>query len=138
LIGDAGNDTLTGLSNNDRLIGLGGSDKIVGGDGNDILIGGIGTSRDTNSLNLSNAGFDTLIGGRGRDRFALEQGTGAVYIRDFHDREDHLSLVRGISFRNLRFQKEGSYIGIVFRNDLLAVLTGIRLDQLTAADFVKL
>ncbi|MCK6452522.1 MAG: VCBS domain-containing protein, partial [Alphaproteobacteria bacterium] len=53
LSGTGGRDTIQGLGGNDTLDGLGGADLLQGGDGNDVLTGG--------------AGADTLQGATGND-----------------------------------------------------------------------
>ncbi len=53
LLGNSGQDILTGGSNNDTLIGLAGNDTLTGNDGNDLLSAG--------------TGIDTLLGGAGND-----------------------------------------------------------------------
>jgi len=71
LVGNAGNNILTGLGENDTLMGgeiikstnggnddtLGGNDTLLGGNGNDSLIGG--------------PGVDSLIGGLGNDTYEV-------------------------------------------------------------------
>jgi RTX calcium-binding nonapeptide repeat (4 copies) len=138
LVANAGNDRLTGLGGNDRLIGLAGSDKLIGGDGNDLLIGGIGNIADLNVRSFNTNGFDLLLGGRGRDIFALEVGIGLAEIRDFHPHQDKLGLVRGLSFGRLSLYNYGRDLLVVAQNDLLAVLDGVHKQQLSASDTVRL
>jgi len=71
LVGNAGDNALTGLGGNDTLMGgeiiksqnggnddtLGGDDNLLGGDGNDSLIGG--------------PGVDALVGGLGNDTYEI-------------------------------------------------------------------
>ncbi|WP_296425649.1 calcium-binding protein [Yoonia sp.] len=60
LIGGAGNDNLSGGTGDDLIIGRAGNDTLTGGDGADVLMGGDNR--------------DTLIGGNGHDR--LDGGSG--------------------------------------------------------------
>ncbi|MEM9274449.1 MAG: CRTAC homolog protein, partial [Cyanobacteria bacterium P01_F01_bin.143] len=62
IIGDGGNNTLSGTSNSDRIDGLAGNDSINGFGGNDSIIGGAGAD-----LILGSEGVDTLEGGEGSD-----------------------------------------------------------------------
>ncbi len=57
VVGNAGNNSITGTSKNDTLEGGAGADKLVGGSGNDSLFGGLGK--------------DTLTGGVGSDTFVF-------------------------------------------------------------------
>ena len=57
VVGNAGNNSLTGTSRSDTLEGGDGADKLVGGGGDDSLIGGLGK--------------DTLTGGVGADAFVF-------------------------------------------------------------------
>ena len=72
LSGFEGADDLFGGGGNDRLYGHQGADFLSGGNGNDSLFGG------------QNSATDTLIGGRGSDRF-LTQGSDSVTDRESTD-----------------------------------------------------
>jgi hypothetical protein len=122
--GTEGRDRLTGTAANDTLTGLGGNDRLSGLDGNDTLIGGLGS--------------DTLSGGKGRDIFALEVGAGSDRIIDFKDRQDKLGLSGGLTFRQLRFTRQGDNLLIRAGTDPLAVLAGVRRNQISGADFTTL
>jgi Ca2+-binding RTX toxin-like protein len=127
----AGNDKLTGTAARDRMVGLAGNDMLNGKAGNDTLIGGAG-----NDTLISGAGSDRLIGGRGRDVFRLETGIGRDVIVDFQDRQDQFSLAAGLKFKQLDFTKKGRDTLIRFRQDQLALVKGIRPNQITVADFL--
>jgi hypothetical protein len=98
IVGDSGNDTLTGAartdtlagaSGDDRLQGGGGDDELHGGAGRDALLGGEGNDRlygggDHDSLDgdlgrdglfggIEGGDVDTLRGGAGDDRFLLPE-----------------------------------------------------------------
>jgi Ca2+-binding RTX toxin-like protein len=66
LVGDDGNNVLTGLESNDSLKGGGGADTLYGDSGNDILKGG--------------GGADTLNGGSGIDTVNYAGSTAAVIV----------------------------------------------------------
>lgn len=65
LIGDDGDNILTGGAGDDGLIGERGDDLIYGGDGDDYLEAGLG--------------FDSLYGGLGNDLFASESGDSSLF-----------------------------------------------------------
>ncbi|MBE2166817.1 VCBS domain-containing protein, partial [Cobetia sp. 2AS1] len=69
LIGQGGNDTLSGGEGSDRLEGGSGNDTLRGGTGNDILSGGEG-----DDLLVGGAGNDILTGGDGADTFQWLSG----------------------------------------------------------------
>ncbi|MFE8876947.1 beta strand repeat-containing protein [Cobetia amphilecti] len=69
LIGQGGNDTLSGGEGSDRLEGGSGNDTLRGGAGNDILSGGEG-----DDLLVGGAGNDILTGGDGADTFQWLSG----------------------------------------------------------------
>ena len=71
LVGDTGNDTLTGGSATDFLYGQDGNDVLAGGGGTDILMGGNGT--------------DAFV-------FSAPSGQGTDLIYDFTSGVDHLQL----------------------------------------------
>ncbi|MDO6788789.1 VCBS domain-containing protein, partial [Cobetia marina] len=69
LIGQGGNDILSGGVGSDRLEGGSGSDALRGGTGNDILSGGEG-----DDLLVGGSGNDILTGGDGADTFQWMSG----------------------------------------------------------------
>jgi len=84
VVGDAGNENITGSGVADSLSGLAGNDTLVGLGGDDSLSGG--------------AGVDSLSGGAGADRFVFAAGdTGLLAstaddINDFVSGSDRLAL----------------------------------------------
>lgn len=78
VIGDAGNDSLTGNADDNTLSGGAGNDKLAGNDGNDVLTGG--------------AGNDTLTGGNDSDRFVYSAGDGRDTVTDFAPGVDQIDL----------------------------------------------
>ncbi len=83
IIGDSGNDRLTGNSLNNTLTGGGGNDQLTGQDGNDSLIGGFGD--------------DLLTGGNGSDNFIFNSSNlGIDAISDFTPGSDKIVLSKAI------------------------------------------
>ena len=83
IIGDSGNDRLTGNSLNNTLTGGGGNDQLTGQDGNDSLIGG--------------SGDDLLTGGNGSDNFIFNSSNlGIDTISDFTSGSDKIVLSKAI------------------------------------------
>ncbi|MCA6516509.1 MAG: choice-of-anchor L domain-containing protein [Chitinophagaceae bacterium] len=83
IIGDSGNDRLTGNSLNNTLTGGGGNDQLTGQDGNDSLIGG--------------SGDDLLTGGNGSDNFIFNSSNlGIDAISDFTSGSDKIVLSKAI------------------------------------------
>ena len=133
LIGHQGNDRLVGGADDDRLIGKSGNDRLKGGSGSDILRGGAGDDW----LYGQGGGSDRLRGNRGRDTFVLERGEGESIIQDFQDGRDRIGLSRGISFNQLDIAKVGNNAELSIGTDVLAILVGVRLNQLSQADVVS-
>ncbi|MCA2720146.1 Calx-beta domain-containing protein [Microcystis sp. M169S2] len=83
IIGDSGNDRLTGNSLNNTLTGGGGNDQLTGQNGNDSLIGGFGD--------------DLLTGGNGSDNFIFNSSNlGIDAISDFTPGSDKIVLSKAI------------------------------------------
>jgi len=125
--GGNGNDTLTGNGGNDILTGGNGTDLLLGNAGNDLLYGGNGD--DTLRGGLGN---DTLTGGNGGDVFVFASGEGTDRITDFKLSNDKIGLTGGLTFGNLSFSGNN----IIFGTEVLAVLTGVNTNTLTAANFL--
>lgn len=83
LIGDAGDNTLTGGKSNDQLYGFDGDDVLVGNAGNDMLNGGLGADKlsggDGDDSLLVDAADTSIDGGAGFDS-ALVQTADAVTL----------------------------------------------------------
>lgn len=92
----------------------------------DVLYGGLGN--------------DTLLGGRGVDRFMIAPGDRTDIISDFTS-QDLIYLPEGLSFGQLSItQGTGSNanntsIGIQ-NGEILAILTGVQASSITSADFM--
>ncbi|MEG4634883.1 calcium-binding protein, partial [Microcoleus sp. AR_TQ3_B6] len=92
---------------------------LIGGNGADTLMGGLGS--------------DTLTGGNGKDIFVFASGEGIDTITDFSLGTDKIGLSGGLTFGNLSFSGNEILIG----SDVLAVLTGVNTNTLTASNFVE-
>jgi serralysin len=150
LYGDAGDDHLLGGWGKDVLFGGPGSDWLAGGEGNDKLFGGCG--RDMlfggagNDQLLAGCGDDWLSGGPGHDAFSLIATAGVVTIDDFtpasrvgdHDVIDLVNLAakKGDAERLLAAAGETELgVEIALEGGGRLVLMGLRLDELSLADF---
>lgn len=71
LVGNAGNDTITGGSASDVIDGSEGGDSLLGGAGHDTLYGGQGAD-----WLIGGAGNDVLYGGEGSDAFVIPASVG--------------------------------------------------------------
>ena len=91
---------------------------MIGGNGTDTLTGGLGT--------------DTLTGGNGSDIFVFADGEGIDTITDFNLERDKIGLTEGLTFGNLSFSGNEILMG----SEVLAVLTGVNTNTLTASNFV--
>jgi hypothetical protein len=137
LTGNDGNDILIGGTGKDALIGNGGNDTLIGGNGTDLLLGNAGddllyggNGADTLEGGLGN---DTLTGGNGADVFVFASGDGTDTITDFSlGQGDQIGLAGGLTFENLSFSGNN----IIFGTEVLAVLTGVNTNTLTAANFL--
>jgi hypothetical protein len=135
-IGGSGNDTLTGTAGNDSLIGNAGNDTLIGGNGTDFLLGSAGDdllNGDNGDDTLRGGlGSDILTGGNGTDIFVFASGEGIDTITDFKLGTDQIGLTEGLTFGNLSFSGNEILMG----SEVLAVLTGVNTNTLTASNFV--
>lgn len=121
LVGNAGNDLLIGGKGNDNLSGDDGNDRLEGGDGDDFMSGGLGNDR--------------YFCGKGKDTVVIQKGFfDKDVIRDFQDGQDKLGIGRNIRFDRLTFEQRGNNTLIRLRNDELAVVVGVDVDQFSRAD----
>jgi hypothetical protein len=127
LTGTAGNDSIDGGNGNDILFGYAGNDTLIGGNGTDFLLGSAG-----DDLLDGGNGSDTLRGGLGEDIFVFAAGEGIDTITDFSLGTDKIGLTGGLTFGDLSFWGNEILIG----SDVLAVLTGVNTNTLTASNFV--
>lgn len=131
LMGLGDNDTLLGLGNQDRLLGGNGQDRLIGGRGNDVLHGGVGGDR-----LMGGRGADIYRGGAGRDVFVIGAYQGRDKIIDFRDGSDQIDLAGDLTFRNLQLTQQGQNTLISFNDNPIALLRGIKVEQITTADFI--
>ncbi|MEG4631858.1 Ig-like domain-containing protein, partial [Microcoleus sp. AR_TQ3_B6] len=136
LTGNAGNDILIGGNGPDTLIGNAGDDTLIGGNGTDLLLGNAGDDllyggNGTDTLR-GGLGNDTLTGGSGGDVFVFASGDGTDTITDFNLSNDKIGLTGGLTFENLSFSGNN----IIFGTEVLAVLTGVNTNTLTASNFL--
>jgi Ca2+-binding RTX toxin-like protein len=152
LNGGNGQDTLNGFAGNDTLVGGTGVDVLNGGDGDDSLLGddiNIGAGGDdilnggagNDTLNggkgadqlRGGTGNDFLTGGLGPDTFIFAPGEGTDTIADFTSSNDKIGLTGGLTLENLSFSGNQ----ILVDNQVLATLTGVNTNTLTASNFVS-
>ena len=106
------------------VFGNAGNDTLFGDNEVDVLWGG--------------EGDDLLNGGNGGDTFVLTaQGNGTDTIQDFTPREDWIGLSSGVSFGQLTFADVNGSAAIVFGNDTLALLAGVKANQLVESSFIR-
>jgi Ca2+-binding RTX toxin-like protein len=124
--GGAGDDLVDGTEGNDKLLGNWGNDILVGGEGNDLLAGGFGN--------------DLLFGGGGRDRFLLVSNLETDTIADFESGVDAIALFGSLTFGQLEITQSDNdtLISVAGTGEVLATLTGVQANVLTAADFTTL
>jgi hypothetical protein len=122
--GLAGDDWLNGRNGNDRLRGNWGNDTLIGGNGDDRLFGGWGN--------------DLLTGGVGSDSFLLAQNTGTDTIDDFESGIDSLVLLGNLTFEQLTITQSNNdtLLSLASNNQVIATLTGIAANSISAADFI--
>lgn len=126
LRGLAGNDFINGRNGNDILLGNRGNDTLIGGNGDDLLFGGWGK--------------DVLTGGAGSDRFILSQNSGTDTITDFESGIDSLVLLGNLTFDQLTITQSNNdtLLSLASNNQVIANLTGVSANTLSAADFINL
>ncbi len=130
--GSNGEDTLTGTAGNDNLSGGNGKDTLFGNAGNDTLFGGNGVD-----ILWGGEGNDLLNGGNGRDTFVLAvQDNGIDMIQDFTPGQDLIGLSGGLSFGQLTFADVNGSAAILFGNDTLGLLAGVKANQLVESSFI--
>ena len=129
---NGGNDQLFGGAGDDRIGGKGGNDQLFGEAGNDSLWGDAGDDQLDGGL-----GDDQLFGGDGADQFVLAVGNGTDVIGDFEVGVDRFAIAQ-LSFEQLELTQEGSavQISLVETEEVLAVVSGVEVSDLTADSFV--
>jgi uncharacterized protein (DUF2141 family) len=120
---DTGNNPSGGEDEQDTLTGSNPQD-LSGAAGDDILTAGI----DPNKLSGS-AGIDT---------FVLAAGQGTYRITDFMVDQDRIGWAEGLSFGQVTITPDGNdtEIKLTSDNEILAILSGVQSNTLTAANFL--
>lgn len=138
--GTDNNDKLTGQRKDDLLVGNNGNDRLSGGRGNDVLWGGQGNdwlSGDRgNDVLCGGLGDDRLSGGKGRDIFTLEINSGFDVVTDFQNGQDVIKLSSGLELGQLSIVQQGRNSVIQFEGQSLMLLSNVRAERITAADFL--
>ncbi|MDZ8025178.1 MAG: SdiA-regulated domain-containing protein [Nostoc sp. DedQUE11] len=123
LTGTGGDDSLSGGNGKDTLFGNAGNDTLSGDNGADVLWGGEGN--------------DVLNGGNGRDTFVLSGNSNDTdTIQDFTPGQDSIGLSGGLSFGQLTFTDVNGSAAILFGNDTLGLLAGVKANQLVESKFI--
>jgi Ca2+-binding RTX toxin-like protein len=117
IIGNNGNDTLSGsYDGNDTIIGGAGNDVVIGGKGNDILTGGAGNDKFVYDLLESNydTGTDIItdFGGIGKDSNPSQAVIASLDTLEFIDN----SSFRLFSAQNLQLTQNGNNLEITFED----------------------
>lgn len=142
LIGGKDNDFVEGGSGNDSIRGDANEDIIRGGDGNDSLFGGKGNDQlfgDAGDDFLSgDQGNDTLTGGLGNDRFVLSTGGGLDIITDFGNGSDFIQVPAGVNISDILIQAAGSNTLLSLRStgEQLAQLNNVQASSITTASLL--
>ena len=139
LLGEGGNDNLSGFTGDDKLLGGAGNDSLRGQDGHDTLEGGSG--KDTL---VGGDGNDLLTGNFNADRFVFGEGWGDDTITDFAATVDaekiDLSGVAAITgftdLSNNHMSQVGSDVVISDLAGNTITLSGVTLGDLDANDFI--
>jgi len=149
--GGAGNDTLIAGKDNDFVDGGSGNDSsrgdanediIRGGDGNDSLFGGKSNDQlfgDAGDDFLSgDQGNDTLTGGQGNDRFVLSTGGGLDVITDFGNGSDFIQVPAGVSISDILIQAAGANTLLSLRStgEQLAQLNNVQASSFSTASLL--
>ena len=133
IAGAGGNDNLYGEAGNDTLIGGFGDDNLYGDSGNDILYGGIG--KDYLNGYGNGTEFDILTGGTQGDTFVLGYSTIGYYLGNGHATITDFNLLQGDkiqvagSTQDYSLVKFGNNTNILYKNDLIAVVQNVELNQ---------
>lgn len=119
IIGDRGNNLLTGTAETDLIRGLKGDDTLIGKQGNDLLLGGRGNDTlngtNPNSRNPGTGEIDTLDGARGADLFILGDAAN-VYYQGFGSSD--YALIQNFG-NNDTIQLKGKAEDYILKNDIL-------------------
>lgn len=138
VVGDGGNDLLSGSLGDDKLRGQGGDDTLLGQDGddgiaghqgNDLMMGGTGDDTlqggDGNDTLNGGEGDDLLVGGNGADVFVFETGHGDDEIRHFRNNDMIDLSATGLTYGDLTVTETapGEFL-VEYGTDSIMVTTG--------------
>ncbi len=120
--GGIGNDSIRGDSNEDIIRGGDGNDSLFGGKGNDQLFGDAG-----DDFLSGDQGNDTLTGGLGNDRFVLSTGGGLDIITDFGNGSDFIQVPAGASISDILIESTSAFTLLSLRStgEALAQLNNV-------------
>lgn len=130
IMAGGGADTILAGADADQVAGESGDDLLYGEDGDDVLDGG-----NNEDVLYGEAGNDLLRGGFGRDIFVLAAGKGTDSIADFRVGRDQIGL-QGLSYEQLTVRQGNGRAAIAFGDEILATLSLVNPQPLTAAAFV--
>ncbi|MEM6520135.1 MAG: pre-peptidase C-terminal domain-containing protein [Cyanobacteria bacterium P01_C01_bin.70] len=136
--GGGGNDISFGGEGSDRVRGDAGNDVVSGDSGNDLVVGGPG-----DDILMGVTGRDVLVGDMffpsdGSDIFVYGNGDGTDTIIDFTPGVDQIGLVEGeLTFEDITLTQDGTstLLGVAASGEVLAVLNGVQVSDLTADSF---
>ena len=126
--GGIGNDSIRGDSNEDIIRGGDGNDSLFGGKGNDQLFGDAG-----DDFLSGDQGNDTLTGGLGNDRFVLSTGGGLDIITDFGNGSDFIQVPAGVSISDILIESTSAFTLLSLRStgEALAQLNNVQASSIT-------
>lgn len=121
LTGDGSNEVLVGKGGMDMLEGMGGNDSLSGGQGDDILRGGEG-----NDTLDGGEGVDMLEGGSGADIYVFRRGDNLDFIGDYSVAPEDNAVIRfgaGIAEADLVLSADNNRLTIAYgAGDAIQVL----------------
>jgi 3-phytase/alkaline phosphatase D len=140
LFGDSGDDLLYGGSQADTVTGGTGNDTIYTSEGNNTVFGSAG-----DDIIYSGSGSDEINGGTGndtiwlaggQDTIVLARGNGVDTINNFQLGQTQISLSGGLTFNDLAIAQADGATLISADNELLASLSWVQANSLSASNFV--
>lgn len=124
---------LVGNDRHNNISAKGGNDALCGGKGKDLLDGGTG-----NDIAYGGDGKDIHIGGMGRDIFVVDLDSQSVDLfQDFQINRDRIGLPLALHPDMIDIVDHRSGTALKLGTDTLAVLQGIKPNQIDANDFVQ-
>ncbi|MBD3886855.1 pre-peptidase C-terminal domain-containing protein [Phormidium tenue FACHB-886] len=124
---------LVGNDRHNTLSAKGGNDAVYGGKGNDLLDAGTG-----NDITYGGDGKDIHVGGAGRDVFVVDLDSKSVDLfKDFQINRDRIGLPFALQPDMIDVVAHRSGAALKLGGDTLAVLQGVRPNQLTNQHFAQ-